>query len=138
MSEPALKGKVTNVDDTAQGSNGIGSEDGIAAAARILHNGAGNHDDILSRVGQLLDDEVDHLSEAGILVLEELRDAEEKGGGFIGWELLPSIEEKSNLGEEDSTSSRLNGAFVEYACCNVGLAFVLSGSRKGHRQIGSR
>lgn len=89
----------TNINDTAQGSNSVGSEDGIAAAAGILHDCAGNHDDILGRVGQLLNDEVDHLSEARILILEQLRDAEEKGGCFIGRELLPGIEEKSNLGE---------------------------------------
>jgi hypothetical protein len=64
---------------------------------------------------------VHHLSEAGIFVLEQLGDAEEEGGGFIGRELLPGVEEKSNLGEQDSASSRLDGALVEYTCCNVAL-----------------
>lgn len=62
---------------------------------------------------QLLDDEVDHLPQTGIFVLEELGDSKEEGGGFIGRELLPSIEEKGDLCEEDATSSRLNGRGIE-------------------------
>jgi len=42
---------------------------------------------------------VDHLSEAGILVLEELRDTEEEGCSFVGGELLSRVEKKSDLGE---------------------------------------
>lgn len=53
------------------------------------------------------------MAQAGIFVLEQLRDAEEQGRGFISRELLAGIEEKSNLGEEDSTSPRENGGGVE-------------------------
>lgn len=89
----------TNVDDAAQGSDGVGPENSVVAASGVLHDGASDHDNILCRIGQLLNDEVDHLSEAGILVLEQLRDAEEQCCGFIRWELLPGVEEKRNLGE---------------------------------------
>lgn len=51
---------------------------------------------------------MNHLAQAGILVLEELRDTEEEGRGFVGGKLLPRVEEESYLGEEDSASSRLD------------------------------
>lgn len=70
-------------------------------------------------MGQLLDDKVDHLSQAGIFVLEELRDAEEEGGGFVGRELLAGVEEEGDLGQEDPTSSRLYGRAVEQSRCVV-------------------
>lgn len=50
------------IDDAAEGADGIRTVDGVGATASILHDGAGNHNDILGRVGQLLDDKVDHLS----------------------------------------------------------------------------
>jgi len=98
----------TYVNDAAQSSDRVGAEDGVAAAAGILHNGAGDHDDVLGRVGNLLDDKVDHLSETGIFVLEQLRDSEEKGRSFVGRELLAGVEQQSDLGQEDATSSRLD------------------------------
>lgn len=51
---------------------------------------------------------MDHLAQAGILVLEELRDAEEEGGCFGGRELLARVEEEGDLGEQNATSSGLN------------------------------
>lgn len=86
------------VDDSAEGSNGIGSVYGLAATSSILHNCASNHDDILGRVGELLDDKVDHLSEAGIFVLEEFGDSEEESGCFSGREGFASVEEQGDLG----------------------------------------
>lgn len=56
---------------------------------------------------------MDHLAQAGILVLEELRDAEEEGRGFILGELLAGVEKKGDLGEEDSTLPRLDRGAVE-------------------------
>ena len=71
----------------------------IASHRCVLHYTARNHDDILGGTGQLLDDKVDHLAEGGILVLEQLGDAEEEVGGFPGRELLTSEEEEGNLCE---------------------------------------
>lgn len=88
----------TYVDNTAQSSDGIGSVDCVAAASGVLHYGAGNHDNILGRIGQLLDDQEHHLSQTSIFVLEELRDAEEERGGLLRGERLPSVEEQRNLG----------------------------------------
>ncbi|KAI6775225.1 hypothetical protein HG530_001983 [Fusarium avenaceum] len=111
--------KATYIDNSAESTDSVGSVDGIGAASGILHNRAGNHNNILSRVGELLNDKVDHLSEAGILVLEELGDAEEEGGGFVGRELLPCVEEESDLCEENATSSRLDRGAVEESCCRT-------------------
>jgi hypothetical protein len=88
----------TYVDDSAQSTDGIGSVDCVAATSGILHNGAGDHDNVLSRIGQLLDDQEDHLPQTGILILEELRDAEEESGGFLFGEYFSPVEEESNLG----------------------------------------
>jgi len=41
--------------------------------------------------------------------LEELRDAEEEGGGFVRRELLAREEEEGDLGQENATSSRRDG-----------------------------
>ncbi len=65
---------------------------------------------------QLLDDKVYHLPETCIFILEELRDSKEKSSSFIGRESLSGVEEKSNLGKEDSTSSGLYGGRVEQSC----------------------
>lgn len=64
-------------------------------------------------MSQLLDDKVDHLSQAGIFILEQLRDTEEEGRRFVRWELLARVEQKGNLGKEDSASSRLDWGAVE-------------------------
>lgn len=79
------------IDNTAQCSNSIGSEDNICATTGVFHNRAGNHDGVISGAGQLLDDKVYHLPQAGIFVLEELRDTEEESGGFVCRELLARI-----------------------------------------------
>lgn len=87
------------IDNTAQCPDSVWPEDDVGAAAGILHYGTRDHDDVLCRAGQLLNDEVDHLTQAGILVLEELRDTEEEGRGFILGKLLASVEKKGDLGE---------------------------------------
>lgn len=81
----------TYVNDTTERTNCVWSVDGICATTRILHDCARDHNNILRRMRQLLDGEVDHLSKAGIFVLEELRDAEEQCGGFIGRESFASV-----------------------------------------------
>lgn len=68
---------------------------------------------------------MNHLAQAGILVLEELRDTEEEGGGFVGGKLLPRVEEESYLGEEDTASSRLDRRTVEQSGYTSRLALVL-------------
>ena len=106
---------ISYINNATQGADGIGAVDGVGAAAGILHDGAGDHDDVLGGAGELLDDEVNHLAQAGILVLEELRDAEEERGRLSGGELLARVEEEGDLGEEDTASSRLDGGDVEEA-----------------------
>jgi len=69
----------------------------VASNNRVLHDTAGDHDDILRGICQLFDDKVDHLPKGGILVLEELRDTEEKSGGLVGRELLAGKQKQSDL-----------------------------------------
>jgi hypothetical protein len=101
------------VDDTAQGTDGVCAVDDVAADGRVLHDGRGDHDDIVGRAGELLDDQVDHLAERGIFVLEELGDAEEERGGFLAAPALAGEEQQGELGEDDSAFARRDGALVE-------------------------
>lgn len=88
---------VPYINNAAEGANSIWSIDGVSATASILHNGTCDHDDILGGAGQLLNDQVDHLTEACIFVLEQLRDAKEKGRRLGAWELLAGVEEEGDL-----------------------------------------
>lgn len=110
-------GRGSYINNATEGADRIRAEDHVGAAASILHDGARDHDDVLGGAGQLLDHQVDHLAETGILVLEELRDAEEERRGLVGRELLARVEEESDLGEEDSASSRLDRGAVEESSC---------------------
>jgi hypothetical protein len=65
----------------------------------ILHNTARHHNHILRRLCQLLDHQVHHLPEGGILILEQLGDAKKEGCGLVGGEFLAREEEERNLGE---------------------------------------
>lgn len=67
----------TNINDATKSPNGIGPVNRIGAPSRILHDRTGDHNDIFGGAGKLLDDEMDHLAEAGIFVLEQLRNTEE-------------------------------------------------------------
>lgn len=109
----------THVHDAAQSTNGVWSVDGLCAATSVLHDGAGDHDDILSGVGQLLDDKVDHLAKAGIFVLEEFRDAKEQSCGLVCRERLAGVEEEGDFGKKDATSSGLDWGAVEKASCRL-------------------
>lgn len=89
----------TYINNSTQSSDSVRSEDSVCATACVFHDRASDHDNVLCGVCQLLDDKVHHLPQAGIFVLEELRDTEEKGRSFIGREFLSRVEEESNLGK---------------------------------------
>src|SRR3954453_14024969 len=63
----------------------------------ILHDNACRHDDIFGCVCKLFQDEVDHLPQRRIFVLEKFRYAKEKRGSFGGWKLLAGKEKHGNL-----------------------------------------
>jgi hypothetical protein len=123
------------IDDAAEGADGIGAVDDIAADGGVLHDGRGHHDDIVCGAGQLLDDQVDHLAQRGILVLEQLRDAEEESCGFVASPALAREEQQGQLGQDlpvlssypthssqatyHSAFPRRDGALVEYSRCIV-------------------
>jgi len=88
------------IDDSAEGADRIGAVHDIAADRSVLHDGGRDHDDIVGRARQLLDDEVDHLAERGILVLEELGYAEEEGGGFLASPALAREEQQCELRQD--------------------------------------
>lgn len=58
------------IDNPAQRPDRIWPVNDVGATSSILHNCAGDHNNILGGVGQLLDDQMHHLSQAGIFVLE--------------------------------------------------------------------
>lgn len=111
---------VSYINDAAQSSNGIGTEDSVTATASILHDRTRYHNDVLGGSGQLLDNKVDHLSKACIFVLKKFRNTEEKSCSLIGWEMFAGIEKKGNLGQENTTLSGLDGGAVEQSCCPPG------------------
>lgn len=104
------------VDDTAEGADRIRAVHDVAANRRVLHNRRGDHDDIVGGASELLDDQVDHLAERGIFVLEQLGDAEEEGRGFLAPPALAGEEQEGELGEDDSAFPGRHGALVEDAC----------------------
>lgn len=107
---------LTYINDPTKRPNSIRPVHDVAAHRRgVLHNAARHHNHILGRIGQLLDDQIDHLAEGGILVLEELADAEEERGGLVGGELLAGEEEEGDFGEEDAAFAGRDGGGVEDA-----------------------
>ena len=104
------------INNATQRPYSIRSVDDITPHRRgILHDAARDHDDILGVLRKLLDDEVYHLPEGGIFILEQLGDAEEEGGGFGGGELLAGKEEECDLGEEYTAAAGGDGGGVEDA-----------------------
>tara|TARA_R110002003_G_scaffold122_7_gene11061 strand:- start:16784 stop:17230 length:447 start_codon:yes stop_codon:yes gene_type:complete len=93
------------VDYSAEGADRIGTVHDVAANRRVLHDGRGDHDDIVGRASELLDDQVDHLAERGIFVLEELRYAKEERGGFLPSPTLAGEEQQCELGQDLSSLS---------------------------------
>ena len=92
-----------------------------AHSSGILHNTAGNHNDILRLLTQLFDDEIHHLTERGIFILEQLRDAEEEGCGFVLGEFLAGEEQEGDFGEQDAAFAGGDGGGVEDARCALPL-----------------
>jgi hypothetical protein len=85
---------------SAEGADRIRAVYDITADGRVLHDGGGDHDDIVGRPRELLDDQIDHLAQRGILVLEELRYTEEERGGLLPSPALASEEEQGELGQD--------------------------------------
>jgi hypothetical protein len=104
------------VDDAAEGADGVGAVYDVAADGCVLHYGGGDHDDIVGGASELLDDQVDHLAERGILVLEQLRYAKEEGCGFLASPALSGEEQQGQLGQDHSTFPGRYRALVEYSC----------------------
>lgn len=65
------------IDNAAQGTNSVCAVDDIAADGDVLHDGRCDHDHVVGGASELLDDQVDHLAQRSILVLEQLGDTEE-------------------------------------------------------------
>jgi hypothetical protein len=106
-----------SVDYAAQGADGVRAVYDVAGDGGVLHDGGGDHDDIVGGASELLDDQVDHLAEGGILVLEELRDAEEERRGFLASPALAGEEQQGQLRQDHSTFPGRYRALVEHACC---------------------
>lgn len=108
------------INDAAQRADSIRPVENITANSGILHNNTGGHDRVLCGICQLLQDQVYHLAQRGILVLEQLRDAEKERRGLICRELLPRKQEHSNLRQEGAASSRRDGRSIKQSSCGGG------------------
>lgn len=113
--QPFMSAGVTYVYYPAQRSNGVCPVNNIASHGCVLHNTAGDHDDIFGGIGELLDDKVDHLAQGGIFVLKQLRNAKEERGGFICREPLAGEEEEGDFGQEDTAFARGDGRGIEHS-----------------------
>jgi len=101
------------IDNAAQSTDGVGAVHDIAANGCVLHDGGCDHDHVVGGASELLDDQVDHLAQRSILVLEQLRDAEEEGGGFLASPALAGEQQQRELGEDHSALARRDGTLVE-------------------------
>lgn len=107
---------MTYVNDPAKRPNRICPVQNITANRGILHDNTGGHDRILCRLRQVLENQIHHLSQRGILILEELRNAKEQRRRLVRRELLPGEDEDSNLGQESATYARGDGGGIEHSC----------------------
>ena len=87
------------INDAAQRPDSIGPVENVASNRSVLHDNTGGHDHILRGIDKFLQNQIHHLSQRGVLVLEQLGDAEEEGGGFVRGELLPGEDEDGDLGQ---------------------------------------
>lgn len=102
-----MDGEATSyIDYPAKSSYRICFIQNIASDRGIFHYAASDHDDIFCGVCQFLYDQIHHLPQGGIFVLEKLGYAEEKGGGLVRRESLPSKEEQRNFGKENTALFR--------------------------------
>lgn len=72
-----------------------------------------HNDDILSDAGHLLDGQIAHAAECGIIGLEELGHGKESLSCFRGPQVLPLVYEIKDLGEDVSTFPGIDGSFVK-------------------------
>ena len=93
------------IDDAAQRTDSVGAVYDIASNGGILHDRGCDHDHVVSGAGELLDDQVHHLAERCILVLEQLRDTKEECGSFLTPPAFAREQEQCELGEDHSALS---------------------------------
>ena len=94
-----------SINNAAQSTNGVRAVYNIAADRCVLHDGGCDHDNIVGGASELLDDQVHHLAQRCILVLEELRDTEEQCCGFLTSPALACEQQQCQLGEDHSALS---------------------------------
>jgi hypothetical protein len=95
-----------SIDDAAQSTDGVCTVYDVAAYGGVLHDGGGDHNNIVGRASELLDNQVDHLTKGGILVLEQLGNAEEECCGFLASPALARKQQQCELGEDHSALAR--------------------------------
>lgn len=79
----------------------------------VFCQAAGHNDDILCDARHLLDSQVAHAAQRGIIGLKELGHRKESLGGFCGPQVLPLIYEIKDLGEDVGTFSRVDRCFIK-------------------------
>lgn len=106
------------INNAAEGTDSVRAVENITTHGGILHDNTRRHNHILGSPSKLLQDEIDHLAQRGILVLEQLRNAEEERGSLVRGELLPGEQEDGNFGQERATCSRGDGRSIEQSSWN--------------------
>ena len=90
----------TNIYYPTQCPDGIGTIEDIASNSSIFHNATSDHDDIVCGASQFFENQIHHLSQTGIFVLEKLRNAKEQIGCFIFGESFASEQEENDFGKQ--------------------------------------
>lgn len=106
----------TYIDNPTKRPNRIRPVQNITTNSRILHDNTRRHDRILRGIRQLLKNQIHHLSQRGVLILEQLRDTEEQRGSLVRGELLPGEHENRDLGQEGATCPGRDGGGIEQSC----------------------
>lgn len=106
----------TYINNSTKRPNRIRPVQNITTNSRILHNNTRRHDRILRGTRQLLKNQIHHLSQRGVLILEQLRDTEEERGSLVRGKLLPGEQENRDLGQEGAACPGRDGGGIEQSC----------------------
>ena len=83
----------------AESPNGIYPVENVAPHSCVFHYATCDHNDILRSTRKLFDDQVHHLPERRVFVLEKFGDPKEEGRSFVGRKPFAGEEKEGNFCE---------------------------------------